>query len=60
MTIRMEKGQFMIINTDTIWHATRNNDDTHRDTLNMIVKWNDWLRDMTNPKDEFTIERISI
>ncbi len=60
MTIRMEKGQFMIINTDTVWHATRNNDDTHRDTLNMIVKWNDWLSALTRANDDFTVERIKL
>ena len=60
MTIRMQKGQFMVINTDTVWHATRNNDSVHRDTLNMIVKWNDWLHDLTNAKDEFIVERIKI
>ena len=50
----------MIINTDTVWHATRNNDDIHRDTLNMIVKWNDWLGDLTRPNDELAIERIKL
>jgi hypothetical protein len=60
MTVKMQKGQFMIINTDTIWHATRNNDTTHRDTLNMIVKWNDWLKDLTRASETLEITDVNL
>ena len=60
MTVKMQKGQFIIMNADTVWHATRNNDELPRNTLNMIVKWNDWLSDMTRPKETLELEIIKI
>ena len=60
MTVKMQKGQFIIMNADTVWHATRNNDQLPRNTLNMIVKWNDWLSDMTRPKETLELEIIKI
>jgi hypothetical protein len=60
MTVKMQKGQFMIMNADTVWHATRNNDELPRNTLNMIVKWNDWLSDITRPRETLELEKIKI
>ena len=60
MTVKMQKGQFIIMNADTVWHATRNNDQLPRNTLNMIVKWNNWLSDMTRPKETLELEIIKI
>jgi hypothetical protein len=60
MTVKMQKGQFVIMNADTVWHATRNDDKVPRNTLNMIVKWNDWLRDITRPKETLTLEKIKV
>ena len=60
MTVKMQKGQFIIMNADTVWHATRNNDELPRNTLNMIVKWNNWLSDMTRPKETLELEIIKI
>lgn len=60
MTVKMQKGQFIIMNADTVWHATKNNDQLPRNTLNMIVKWNDWLSDMTRPKETLELEIIKI
>lgn len=60
MTLKMQKGQFIIMNADTVWHATRNNDELYRNTLNMIVKWNDWLNDITRPRETLKLEKIKI
>ena len=60
MTVKMQKGQFMIMNADTVWHATRNLDELYRNTLNMIVKWNDWLNDITRPRETLELEKIKI
>ena len=60
MTVKMQKGQFIIMNADTVWHATRNNDELPRNTLNMIVIWNNWLSDMTRPKETLELEIIKI
>jgi len=58
--VKMQKGQFIIMNADTVWHATRNNDELPRNTLNMIVKWNDWLSDITRPRETLELEKIKI
>ena len=60
ITIKLVKGQFAIINTDFVWHATRNRDNRARDTLNLIVKWNDWLTEMTRPRKVLDIEEIEL
>ena len=60
ITIRLVQGQFTIINTDFTWHATRNKDTVHRDTLNMIVKWNDWLAELTKPREVLEIEEVKL
>ena len=58
--VKLEKGQFAIINTDFVWHGTVTYDNRPRDMLNMIVKWNDWLHDLTRPKSHVAIERITL
>ena len=58
--VKLEKGQFAIINTDFVWHGTVTYDSKPRDMLNMIVKWNDWLYDITRSKPNVAVERISI
>ena len=58
--VKLEKGQFAIINTDFVWHGTVTYDKRPSDMLNMIVKWNKWLYDLTRPKSHVTIERVSI
>mgnify|MGYP001170279947 CR=1 FL=1 len=58
--VKLEKGQFAIINTDYVWHGTVTYDKRPRDMLNMIVKWNDWLHDLTRPKSHVAIERITL
>lgn len=60
ITIRLVQGQFIIINTDFVWHGTRNNDSVPRDTLNMIVKWNDWLTELTKPREVLEIEKVKL
>ena len=31
-----------------------------RDTLNMIVKWNDWLTELTKPREVLEIEKVKL
>ena len=58
--VKLQKGQFAIINTDYIWHGTKTYDERPRDMLNMIVQWNDWLYDLTRPKPVVEVEKIKI
>jgi len=58
--VKLEKGQFAIINVDTIWHGSITYDDRPRDMLNIIMKWNDWLYDLTRSKPLVELERIKL
>ena len=60
ITLKLTKGQFILLNTDYVWHGTVNNDSKPRDMLNMIVEWNDWLHSLTRSKSNVEIERINL
>ena len=60
VTFKLEKGQFTIINTDFVWHATKNLDDEPRNTMNIICKWNAWLEEITAPQKELMIEKVQL
>lgn len=47
VTIRLEPGQFCLVNHDTVAHGTVNNGNIPRNTLNIACVWNDWMADMT-------------
>ena len=58
--VKLEKGQFAIINVDFVWHGTTTYDDKPRDMLNIIMKWNPWLHNLTRSKPFVDIERIEL
>ena len=58
--VKLVKGQFAIINVDTVWHGSITFDNEPRDMLNMIVKWNPWLHELTRSKPIVDIERIKL
>ena len=58
--VKLEKGQFAIINTDFGWHGSTTYDDKPRDMLNIIMKWNPWLHNLTRSKPFVDIERIEL
>ena len=58
--IKLVKGQFAIVNVDTVWHGSVSYDEEPRDMLNIIAKWNDWLDTMTRPKPIVKLERITL
>ena len=58
--VKLEKGQFTIINTDFVWHGSTTYDDKPRDMLNIIMKWNPWLHNLTRSKPFVDIERIKL
>ena len=58
--VKLEKGQFAIINTDFVWHGSTTYDDKPRDMLNIIMKWNPWLHNLTRSKPFVDIERIKL
>ena len=58
--VKLVKGQFAIINVDTVWHGSITFDNEPRDMLNMIVKWNTWLQELTRSKPLVDIERIKL
>ena len=58
--VKLVKGQFAIINVDTVWHGSITFDNKPRDWLNMIVKWNPWLHELTRAKPIVGIERIKL
>ena len=58
--VKLVKGQFAIINVDTVWHGSITFDNEPRDWLNMIVKWNPWLHELTRAKPIVGIERIKL
>ena len=58
--VKLQKGQFSIINTDIVWHGTITYDDKPRDMLNIIMKWNTWLHNLTRSKSFVEIERIKL
>jgi hypothetical protein len=58
--VKLEKGQFAIINTDFVWHGSTTYDNNPRDMLNIIMKWNSWLHNLTRSKPFVEIERIEL
>ena len=58
--VKLEKGQFAIINTDFVWHGSTTYDNNPRDMLNIIMKWNPWLHNLTRSKPFVDIERIEL
>ena len=60
LMVKLVKGQFAIINVDTVWHGSITFDNEPRDMLNMIVKWNPWLHELTRSKPIVDIERIKL
>lgn len=60
VTFRLARGQFIVLNTDVTWHSTVNEGDTPRDTLNLIVKHNEWLDNLVKPGNDLAIHRVKI
>ena len=60
VTFRLVRGQFIILNTDATWHATVNNGEVARHTLNFIGKRSEWIENLVKPKDILEIERVQV
>ena len=55
----LNRGQFVILNTDYVAHQTENRGDKPRDMLAMIIKKNDWISNLQDSFDKLTFVDVS-